>query len=263
MRHFLYILIFFILFSCSEYQKVLKSNDVNLKFEKAVYYYNKEDFARAMPLFKELSLIMRGTTKSEEIIYYLSYCHYNSGDYITSSYLFENYIKTFPNGKHFEECFYMSAYCIYLESPDYSLDDTFTRKAIKELQDFMDRYPNSIQIDKCSALVVELNGKLSLKAFEIAKQYYETEHYKAAIIDLNNVLIDFPNNVHREEIQFLILKSSYELAMNSITEMISSRLNDALDAIFVFIDNYPNSKYIKEAKRLSENIQKKLNNKKK
>ena len=64
------------LFSCGEYQKVLKSSDVNYKYEKAVEYYEKADFARAMPIFRELSTILRATKRAENVNYYLGIQHH-------------------------------------------------------------------------------------------------------------------------------------------------------------------------------------------
>ncbi|MBT4477875.1 MAG: outer membrane protein assembly factor BamD [Flavobacteriales bacterium] len=251
------------LFSCGEYQKVLKSSDANYKYEMAVKYYENGDFNRAMPLFRELTTMLRATKKSEEVIYYLAYCHYNNGDFITSSYLFKNYIKTFPNGSHVEECSYMGAYCVYLESPSYSLDATYTKKAIDELQQFINMYPISDNKPKCEELISELHNKLALKSFENAKQYYTTQYYKSAIIALNNVLIDYPGNKYREEIHFLILKSSYELAIKSISTKVEERLNNTLDAFLVFNDNYPESKYIKQAEKINQQTTESINKLKK
>lgn len=260
MRNYtIFFLLFVMLVSCGEYQKVLKSSDVDYKYNKALEYYQGNDFARAMPIFKELSTTLRATKRSAEINYYLAYCHYNLGDFVMSSYLFRSYIRTYPNGSHIEECSYMSAYCTYLESPMYSLDDTYTKKAINDLQAFINIYPNSSRVEQCEELISELHERLALKAFENAKQYYTTEHYKSAIIDLNNVLIDFPGNNHREEIYLLILKSSYDLAINSITDKVKERLYNTLDAFLVFNDNYPDSKYIKEAKRIESQAKQMLN----
>jgi len=251
------------LFSCGEYQKVLKSSDANYKYEMAVKYYESGDFNRAMPLFRELTTMLRATKKSEEVIYYLAYCHYNNGDFITSSYLFKNYIKTFPNGSHVEECSYMGAYCVYLESPSYSLDATYTKKAIDELQQFINMYSISSEKEECEQLISELHNKLALKSFENAKQYYTTQYYKSAIIALNNVLIDYPGNKYREEIHFLILKSSYELAIKSISTKVEERLNNTLDAFLVFNDNYPESKYIKQAEKINQQTTESINKLKK
>ena len=43
-KHLLFLSIVLILFSCGEYQKVLKSSDVDYKYNKAIEYYEKEDF---------------------------------------------------------------------------------------------------------------------------------------------------------------------------------------------------------------------------
>tara|TARA_B110000444_G_scaffold149229_1_gene139572 strand:- start:202 stop:1014 length:813 start_codon:yes stop_codon:yes gene_type:complete len=231
--------------SCGEYQKVLKSDDYNYKYTKAVAYYEAEDFNRAMPLFNELLTVLRGTTKMQEVSYYYAYCHYSTSDNLMAAYLFKNYTKNYPNGKHSEECAYMSAYCYYLEAPNYSLDATNNYKAIKELQNFVDRFPNSDRIKSCNVLLDELRVILSKKAFENAKQYFTTQHYKSAIIALENVLIDFPSYTNRQEVHFLIVKSSYLLAINSISTKVIPRLKATLDAYSQFKDSYPNSNFIK------------------
>ena len=79
---FLSIMILILMVSCSKYQKILKSTDLNFKFEKAVMYYEKEDFNRALPLLEELSTTFRGSAKAEEVNYYYAYCHYSLGEYL-------------------------------------------------------------------------------------------------------------------------------------------------------------------------------------
>ncbi len=235
-----------VLCSCGEYQKVLKSDDYNYKYIKAVAYYEAEDFNRAMPLFNELSSVLRGTTKMEEVSYYFAYCHYSNGDNLMAAHLFKNYANNYPNNKHAQECSYMVAYCYYLESPNYSLDATNNYKAIKELQAFINNYPSSERVEQCNTLMDELRDKLSKKSFENAKQYYTTENYKSSIIALDNVLIDFPSFENREEIHYLIVQSSYLLAINSISTKMEKRLKATLYAYEQFKDNYNESKYLKE-----------------
>ena len=92
MRKITTILLFsLVLSSCSKYQKILKSSDLNLKFEKAVMYYEKDDYNRALPLLEELSTAFRGSAKAEEVNYYYAYCHFSLGDYLLASYLFDTY----------------------------------------------------------------------------------------------------------------------------------------------------------------------------
>ena len=55
--------------ACSKYQKVLKSNDYELKYVKAKEYYNKNDYFRALPLFEELVNVFKGTDRAENLYY--------------------------------------------------------------------------------------------------------------------------------------------------------------------------------------------------
>ena len=255
----IFIISFLLVFSsCGEYQKVLKSDDYNYKFTKAVSYYESEDFNRALPLFNELSTVLRGTSRMEKVSYYFAYCHYATNDNLMAAYLFKNFYQSYPNSKHAEECAYMSAYCCYLEAPEFSLDASNNYKAIKELQSFINNYPKSDKIKKCNELLDELRAILSKKAFENAKQYFVTENYKAAIIALENVLIDFPSLNNREEVHYLIVKSSYLLAINSISKKVLLRLQATLDSYYEFKNSYPNSEYIDELNYTFNKTQRKI-----
>ena len=205
MKKILISILFLLLFtSCSKYQKILKSTDFNLKFDKAVAYYEKEDYNRALPLLEELSTVFRGSAKSEEVNYYYAYCHYSLGEHLMASYLFDTYAQTFPSGKHTEECQYMTAYCYYLESPIYKLDGKNTYKAINQLQLFTNLYPKSERVKECNNLIDELREKLAKKAFYNAKQYYITEYHKSAIIAFKMYLSIFQEVNMRKKFIFLL-----------------------------------------------------------
>ena len=232
--------------SCSEYQKVLKSDDANYKFDMAVKYYEKDDFLRAYPIFEEIIPLLRGTDKAEVAMYYYSYCNYYLEDYYVAGYSFKKFHRTYPNSDHAEEALFMTAYCDYINSPTYSLDQTNTRNAIDELQVFANTYPKSARIDSCNKLIDELRTKLEKKSFENAKLYHKTGFYKSAVIALENTLKDFPNTERAEEINYLILKSKYELAINSIFDKKEERIEDVIDTYYTFVDRYGSSEYLKE-----------------
>ena len=261
MKNYLnFFIIVSIFYSCSKYQKVLRSTDYDYKFEKAVSYYNDGDFNRAMPIFNELSTVLKGTSKIHEVSYYYAYCNYGIGDNLMAAYLFRDYTRSFPNSKHTEECAYMTAFCYYNEAPDYSLDPTNVYMAIKELQSFINRYPDSDKVIECNSLIDELRNRLSKKAFENAKQYYLTSNYKSAIIALDNVLIDFPSFDNREEVHFLLINATYDLAVNSISSKVEERLNQSLDAYYHFKDNYPDSRYLTQLEITYNKAKEKLTN---
>ncbi|WP_394698276.1 outer membrane protein assembly factor BamD [Labilibaculum manganireducens] len=252
---YVFLLFAFVLGGCSEYQKLLKSNDNPLKYKKAVEYYNAEEYVKASTLFEELLPIYRGTSKAETISYYISYCSYGSGDYISAGYFFRNFLKTFPDSPYSEESLYMSAYCYYLESPKPRLDQTSTKDAIDAFQLYINRYPNSTRIPKCNDYIDEMQDKLVLKSFLSARNYYDREHFPAAIVSLQNGLKDYPGSSYREDLMFMLLESRYELALLSVEDKKRERYNLAKEEYFSFVDEFPESKYRKRAEKMIEGIE--------
>jgi outer membrane protein assembly factor BamD len=244
----------FLTFSCSKYNKILKSQDLNLKYEAAIKYYEEKDYYKAYPLFEELTVVYRGTSKAEKLSYYFAYTDYYTGDLFMASYRFKNFTSTYPNSVYTEECLFMSAYCHYLLSPSYSLDQEDTRDAINEMQLFLNKYPQSSRADSCNKLIDDLHWKLETKAFAISKQYYKMRNYKSAIISFNNMLKDFPDTEYKEEVAFLIVKSHYYLAINSIESKKEQRIKDTIASYIKFADEFPKSDYLREAENLYENI---------
>ena len=245
--------------SCSDYNKLLKSSDYNKKYEAAIRYYDNKEYSKALALLEELVSVYRGTNKAEKIMYYYAYSTYSNGDYLLAGYHFNNFVKTFPASDKTEECAFMYAYCYYLESPRYSLDQTDTKNAIKELQFFINKYPESKRKDECNELVNKLRTKLELKYYEISKQYYFLDDYKAAIVSFGNVLKEYPDTKYREEAMFLILKSNYIYAAKSTEKKKIERLKSTVEAYNKFISYYPEkSKYNKEAEGYYSSAKKQL-----
>jgi outer membrane protein assembly factor BamD len=237
------------------FRKVTKLKDPYQKYLKAKEYYNKEDYFHALTLFEELVPLVKGDSLDEKVYFYYTYSNYNMGDYALAGYHFRNYVRSYPQSKHAEECAFMSAYCYYLNSPTYSLDQSDTKNAIIELQGFMNDYPYSNRIDSANVLVSKLRGKLELKYYEIAKQYYHMNDYKASITACNLYVKDYPDSPFVEEINYISIRANYLLAVNSIEKKKLERLNAAIETYQKFVDLYPRSKYVKDAEVIYESCQ--------
>ncbi len=254
------ILLVFIAVSSCKYEKLLKSRDYKLKYQKALEYYAEEDYMRADGLFEQLKPVMKGTNQADTVYFYSAYCNYYQNNYLLAAYYFDEFRRTFGNSPLVEEAEYMNAYCNYLLSPRPSLDQSNTYKAISLFGLYMSRYPNSERIDQCVEYVQELRNKLVEKSFQSAKLYYDLGDYKAAVIALNNSLDNFPDTQYREEIMFLILKSKYLLAENSVRDKQIERYQATVDEYYSFIGEFPDSDYSKEAVNIFNNTQSYLNN---
>jgi len=86
----------FFLFSCSEYQKILKSDDAELKYIQALEYYNDEDYSRSLSLFEQILTSFNDRETLENIYYHYVYSTFYIRDYVSSAYHFNNFNVKFP-----------------------------------------------------------------------------------------------------------------------------------------------------------------------
>lgn len=249
-----------LLTSCGEYYMLQKSSDYQLIYTKAVEYYNKGDYTKAMNLFDGIRTVFTGTSKAQTIAYYRAFCSYNQKDYLLASELFKQFVSTYPESSFSEECLYMVGYCNYKASPKPRLDQSMTEKAVNDFQLYLNRYPNSSRKEKINTYVDEMRDKLAYKAYLGAQNYYLRERYKAAVISLQNCLKDFPGSKHREEIMYMLFISKYEMAVNSIDDKKLERYNSAKEEYYYFADEYPNSKFVKDTEKKYEEINNFLKN---
>jgi outer membrane protein assembly factor BamD len=247
-----------ILFSCSEYDKILKSPDYDLKYRKAFEYYNKKDYARAAAIFEQIVNVYRATAKGDSVMYFYAKSYYGSEDYIMAGHYFKEFTENYGRSPFVEEADYLVGYCLYLMSPRPSLDQENTRLSIQAFQKFLFKHPESKYIPECKRLIVEMNDKLAEKAYLNASQYYnmgsvDTRYYKAAIVSLRNCLTEFPDNKYREDLLFMILQSNYQMAENSIPEKRRERFQSTLDEYYTYIGEFPSGKYSKNATKIYDN----------
>lgn len=241
-----------LLASCNDYQKALKSTDYNYKYEQALSYYDGGDYYRAQALLEELVHILKGSARGDTVLYYYANCHFMQEDYILGAYYFETFAATFPYDDKTPDATYTAAYCYYLNSPKPSLDQADTKKAIDAMQLFINKYPDSDRVKEANDIIEKLRAKLELKAYESAKLYFKLSDYQAASISLKNNLKDYPDTKYREEILYLIIKSSYLLAENSILAKQGERYQNTISEYYTFVDDYPESAYVKEVEKMYE-----------
>jgi outer membrane protein assembly factor BamD len=261
LRKFLNLTIIFLIcisFSCNEFQKVLKSDDIKSKYDLAETYYENQDFRRASRLFEQIKPKYRGKPQGERITFFYANCLLNTKNYVLAAFEFESFAKAYPLSEKVEDANYFSAYAYYKQSPVFSLDQNETNNAVEKLQEFINKYPNSERMSSANDLVQELRIKLEYKAFEIAKQYNTIRDYKSAIIVLDDFISDYPGTPFREDALFYLFDSSFELAINSVDSKMLERLNDAKKLYNELIEVYPESKYIGKSNKLNESIDSKI-----
>lgn len=267
MRRLLSFLLFILVMtsSCNEYQKVLKNTDVKAKYELAQKYYEAQDFKRANRLFEQIAPKYVGKPQGERVMFFLSDSYFQQKDYNMAGYQFERFIKSYPKSDKIPQAAFLGAKSYYKLSPNHSLDQTDTDKALVKLQAFINTYPDSEYFKDANTMAKELTTKKELKAFEIAKQFNKLGEFnydllKSAVASVDNFVSDFPGSIYREEAFFIKVEATTNLALNSYDVLKQKRFETAKEAYSSFRKQYPESKFDKEAENILEKIDKALQN---
>lgn len=261
MNKILYIFLLLVtLSSCSEYQKALKSEDTATKFKLGEELYNAGKYDKANKLFAQIVPSYRGKPQAEKLMYLYSQSFYKMRDYYIAGYQFERFASSYPQSEKLEEASFLSAKSNYMLSPAYTKDQKETKQAIEKLQEFINLFPDAEYVAEANKLVKELDYKLELKSFSIAKQYNQISDFDASIKSFDNFIFEFPGSVLREDALFYKLDASYKLAMNSVERKKELRLNSAKASADMFKKSYPSSKYIEDVNDMASKVEEELKN---
>lgn len=247
--------------SCGDYVKVQKTTDYDYRYEAAKQYYAEGEYNRAALFLQEMVTGLKGTDKGEESLFLLGMSSYKSRNYDAATAYFRKYYETYPEGVYTEKAHFYCGMSLFNNVPEIKLDQTATLEASSEFQQFLELYPNSVFSDMAQANIFKLQDRLVEKEYLSAKLYYDLgsyfgnctnggSNYQACIVTAENAIKDFPYMTRREDFAILILRAKFELAAQSVESKKEERYHNAIDEYYGFTNEYPESKYLKEAEEL-------------
>jgi outer membrane protein assembly factor BamD len=257
-RPLIIILLALVAASCGEYEKLLKSSDYELKKQKVYDYYDDGKYTKSIELLEQILPRYRATEDAEQLSWINAQANYKINDYLMAGTYYQTFADTYPASNNAEEASYLAAMCDYYLSPRPELDQASTKKAIESFTIFITRYPNSTRLDDCRARIKEMQEKLVEKSYMSGRLYYDLKQYRAATVSLSNSLKEYPDTKYREELLFLKLDALYMYAQKSIPSKQLERYQATLDDYYSFIEEFPQTKYSKDAAKIFQNTTKYL-----
>ncbi len=248
------------LLSCSEYERVLKSKDMNYKQRMADEYYSRGQYSKSNTLMQEVLQYNRTSKNYEDNYYKYAMSFYNMENYWDAAIYFNSFASNFPNSENVEQAEYLAAKCYDNESNRYSLDQTDTRRAIDAYTSFKMKYPDSKYQDDVQESIDGLFDKLEKKEYEAAKLYYKIEQYKAAAVYFKEMIVKYPRSRNLESYKVQSIESQIKYADNSTGSKKLERYQEAMEYIEDFQYNHRQSDYDEKLNKLKTQTQTKINN---
>lgn len=227
-------------------------------YERALKYYNNKQWLSAAGLFEELYPLSLGTPRADTILFLFADSYYQNGDFNMAAFHYRDYVKRYPNTEHTEDAFFRCITAIYKTSPEYYLDQTNTNYAIEQITAFLQAYPNSTHVEECNTMLDDLQLKLARKDLEILKLYYNTDHYEACQVAAKNFFNKYAYSPLMPEAVYYLILNNYEFAKKSTERKKEGRLKTCLESCEKMRINYPESIYMKEVEKISQDVTKQL-----
>jgi len=238
------------LFGCDGYNKVLKSTSYEEKKAAAIQYYENKKYDKADGLLDQLLTLSKGTPDAENIYYYYCRTQIALKNYYAAAYHCKNFAQNFPLNPFAEEIDFLHLQAMFFDCPEFELDQTNAYKTLEAIQIFINQHPESSKIEACNTMMDELRGRLQRKALNYAELFYKMEDYRAAAIAYRNLLNDYPEVENKESLHFRIVDSHFQLAQNSIESKKRERLEQTLQSLKEFKEEYPKTSYLSETERI-------------
>ena len=114
------VLVLVFLASCSEYQRVLKEEDIAKKYKLGVELFEAGKYEKANRLFLQIVPKYRGKPQAEKLMYMHSKAYYETKDYMSANYRMERFVEAYPKSERIDEMAFLAAKSYYQISPPLS-----------------------------------------------------------------------------------------------------------------------------------------------
>jgi outer membrane protein assembly factor BamD len=255
----LFILALVLLISCGPFAKLEKSTNWEELYNGANKYYQEGEYNKAIILYEKVLPVIKGSEKAEMAEYNYANCHFKTKRFIESAGYFNTFYKTYNRSAMAEEALFMNAYSLYLDAPDYNLDQQSSKEAVNAIQQFVSRFPASASYERAMEMLKDLESRFEEKAYSEAEMYYRLKEglfpgdfFRACIINFQNFAKDYPESKRNEELAYRLVEVGYAYAKNSAFDKKEERLTDALKFVTTFYRKYPTSGYLGDVKKFEE-----------
>ena len=247
-RIILLLLISVLTWNCSSsIDSTTLSADEHLAYAKLLM--TDEDYEQAIMEFKSILLQYAGSSVNDDAQYFLAFTYYKREQYLLAAYEFSKLIRDIPTSEYVQDSQFMLAESYYQLSPNYQLEQSYSKKAIDEFQAFIEFFPLHPKVAEAEKKISELYAKFAEKEFNSARIYEKLEYYNAAINYYKNIKNTYHDSKYAPLAHYKLIKLLVE----------KSYTDEAIINIVEYLKKYPNDENVDELKELSQELENESN----
>lgn len=182
------LLTFWIFQGCAASKPQFDVNNIAQEYEKGLEFMEKKNWLRAEETFTFIVYNDPAGEYADDAQFQLAETHYFREEYLIAIDEYNRLINRMPNSPFVEQASWRKAESYYLLSPDYRLDQTLTKRALKEMQNFIDLFPQSDHVPQANEYIVEIREKLAHKLHGSGVLYLKLQEWDSALLYFNEIL---------------------------------------------------------------------------
>ncbi len=218
-------------------------------FQYAKKKFNDGDYYEASNEFTVVVLRYAGSTIADSAQYYLAQSHYLMDEFLIAAVEFEKLINNMSRSSLVPLAQYKLAECYFQLSPRPSLDQSYTDKAIRAYQRFIEENPTHELKEEAQKKIGLLRDKLAEKLLKNARLYVNMREYEAALIYYDEILQNYYDSKWSDDAQFDKINIYIDMEQPE-----QARLE-----IVKFKQQFPRSPYMEEVNSLFEYLAEETN----
>ena len=203
-KYYLFIIIAAVIMNCSS-NSVYIEEDLTPTFNKALKLFYKGKYLRAKDKFEYIIMTDPGSKLANESQYYKGESLFQIKEYDEAWITFEQYVRFTNNIEKIEISRYRICECAIYSTNSYQRDQRHTKRALEQLQMFLEDFPQSELVQDAEKAISELRIKLAEKEYEVGRLYLKLEEYEAAFIYFLSVLNNYYDTVFADDARIGII----------------------------------------------------------
>jgi outer membrane protein assembly factor BamD len=211
MRHTLLISFMVTLFFACSNNSDVKDIDYEQLYQKGLQALKKKRYLKAQENFNSVVLGASHTELGDDAQFYLAESYFLNKEYLLAIAEYEKLVRRMQFSPYVEKARYRICEAYVAKSPEYYHDQTYTRKSLEKLQEFLDDYPQSEHREEAQKTIIKLRNKLARKLYETGILYIKLEEYKSAKMAFSQVVEKYYDSDYFELAHFKIILCEIKL----------------------------------------------------
>lgn len=194
------------------------------RFDDGLAFFEEEKYVKSSQQFNIIVERASHTDLGDDALFFLAESYFLNEDYDLALIEFEKLVSRMGFSPYIEKSRWRICETLMLLSPNFYHDQDSSLKAITQIQEFLDDFPNSEYSKDADKLINELRTRLAEKNMETGKLYIKLKAYDSAMTSYEVVVNEyydtkFFNDANMEIIRCLVLLNKSDEAKQFLEDL--------------------------------------------